>query len=201
MEDILAIILVLAIVASIVFIVNKLVKKHRLEQEEKARLEKKEESDRYWAQQANTSYESAYTPQKLSTESESDLAYMLESKLITKRQYNAALREKKKTTPTYATPAVQPTPEPTSNLLSDIADIATIVNTVHHWNDHKVDESPRQERSVGVTTSESSWGFDDSDSRKSISSSMDTSSSWSSSSSDSSSSWSSSSDSSPSSDW
>ena len=134
---------------------------------------------------------------------------MLESKLITKRQYNAALREKKKTTPTYATPAVQPTPEPTSNLLSDIADIATIVNTVHHWNDHKPHVSntdspidfPREERSVGVTTSESSWGFDDSDSRKSISSSMDTSSSWSSSSSDSSSSWSSSSDSSPSSDW
>jgi hypothetical protein len=43
----------------------------------------------------------------------------------------------------------------------------------------------------------SSWGFDDSDSRKSISSSMDTSSSWSSSSSDSFSS----SDGGPSSDW
>ena len=211
MEDILAIILILAIVAGVVFIVNKMVKKHRLEQEEKARLEQKE-SDRYWAQQANTSYESAYTPQKLSTESESDLAYMLESKLITKRQYNAALREKKKTTPTYSYVQPEaPAPQPTSNLLSDIADIATIVNTVHHWNDHKPHVSntdspidfPREERSVGVTTSESSWGFDDSDSRKSISSSMDTSSSWSSSSSDSSSSWSSSSssDSSPSSDW
>jgi hypothetical protein len=43
-----------------------------------------------------------------------------------------------------------------------------------------------------------SWGFDDSDSRKSISSSMDTSSSWSSSSSDS---FSSSDSSGPSSDW
>lgn len=61
---------------------------------------------------------------------------------------------------------------------------------------------PREERSVGVSKSESSWGFDDSDSRKSVSSSMDTSSSYSSSSSDSSSSWSSSdSSSSVSSDW
>lgn len=201
MENILAIILVLGVIAGVVFIVNKMVKKHRLEQEEKARLAK-EESDRYWATQANTSYESAYTPQKLSTESESDLAYMLESKLITKRQYNAALREKKKTTPTYTyVQSEAPAPQPTSNLLSDIADIATIVNTVHHWNDHKVVEEPRQERSVDVTTSESSWGFDDSDSRKSVSSSMDTSPGWSSSSSDSSSYSSSDSSSGPSSDW
>lgn len=55
-----------------------------------------------------------------------------------------------------------------------------------------------EERSVGVSKSESSWGFDDADSRSSISSSMDTSSSWGSSSS--SDSWSSS-DSGPSSDW
>ena len=53
----------------------------------------------------------------------------------------------------------------------------------------------KSEPSVGVSKSESSWGFDDDDSRKSVSSSM--SDSWSSSSSDS---WSSS-DSGPSSDW
>jgi uncharacterized membrane protein YebE (DUF533 family) len=50
------------------------------------------------------------------------------------------------------------------------------------------------ERSAGVSSKESSWGFDDSDSRKSISSSMDTSSSYSSSDFGSS-------DSGPSSDW
>jgi hypothetical protein len=114
----------------------------------------------------------------------------------------------KETTVTY-------TPSPTqsvqsSSFLSDAADIAIIANTIHHWNDNTPHRSntdnpidfPREERSVGVSKSESSWGFDDSDSRKSISSSMDTSSSYSSSSSDSSSSWSSSdSSSSVSSDW
>jgi hypothetical protein len=96
-----------------------------------------------------------------------------------------------------------------SSFLSDAADIAMIANTIHHWNDNTPHRSntdnpidfPKEERSVGISKSESSWGFDDSDSRKSISSSMDTSSSWSSSSSDSSSSWSSSDSSGPSSDW
>ena len=97
-----------------------------------------------------------------------------------------------------------------SSFLSDAADIAMIANTIHHWNDNTPHRSntdnpidfPKEERSVGVSKSESSWGFDDSDSRKSISSSMDTSSSYSSSSSESSSSWSSSdSSSSVSSDW
>lgn len=64
--------------------------------------------------------------------------------------------------------------------------MGTVLNQVLHNS-----SSP----SVGVTTNESSWGLDDSDSRKSISSSM--SDSYSSSSSDS---WSSS-DSGPSSDW
>ena len=64
--------------------------------------------------------------------------------------------------------------------------IDNVVNSITH----------KSESSVGVSKSESSWGFDDNDSRKSISSSMDTSSSWSSSDSSSSSS-----DSGPSSDW
>lgn len=82
------------------------------------------------------------------------------------------------------------------SLLDDVADIAMIAHTVRHWNDNKPEapvESPREERSVGVSKSESSWGFDDEDSRKSVSSTF--SSSWSSSSD------SSSSDSGPSSDW
>jgi hypothetical protein len=86
-----------------------------------------------------------------------------------------------------------------SDTLSDLANLAIIANTLHHWNDNSRSEPVREERSVGVSKTESSWGFDDSDSRKSISSSMDTSSSWSSSSS--SDSYSSSSDSGPSSDW
>lgn len=86
------------------------------------------------------------------------------------------------------------------NLLSDLADIAIIANTFHHWNDNKKESS---DAPVTSSSSSSSWGLDDSDSRRSASStfsSSDSSSSWSSSSSDSSSSWSSS-DSGPSSDW
>lgn len=135
-------------------------------------------------------------------ESLSDLAYMKERKLITPAQHTAAVREKRNET------SVSTTSD--SNLLSDLADVAMIVNTIHHWNgtphmsntNNPID-FPKEERSVGVTTKESSWGFDDSDSRKSISSSMDTSPSYSSSSSSSSDSWSSSdsSSSSVSSDW
>lgn len=87
------------------------------------------------------------------------------------------------------------------SMLDDVADVAMIASVIHHWNDkpHHTNtdnpiDFPKEERSVGVSKSESSWGFDDSDSRKSISSSMDTYSS-----SDSYSS--SSSDSGPSSDW
>lgn len=75
------------------------------------------------------------------------------------------------------------------------------LNTIMSGNGHSsLSDSDSSERSVGVSSRESSWGFDDSDSRKSISDSM--SSSWSSSDSSSSSSdsWSSS-DSGPSSDW
>jgi hypothetical protein len=64
----------------------------------------------------------------------------------------------------------------------------------HHHSESPVIESPKVD-------TRPSWGLDDSDSRKSISDSMDTSSSWSSSSSSSDSWSSSSSDSGPSSDW
>lgn len=86
-----------------------------------------------------------------------------------------------------------PQPVQSSSVLSDIADVAMIANTVRHWNDtpHRTNtdnpiDFPKEERSVGVTKSESSWGFDDSDSRKSVSDTFGSSSSdssWSSSSS------------------
>jgi hypothetical protein len=105
-------------------------------------------------------------------------------------------------TPSYVPSATQSV-QSSRSVLDDVADIAMIANTVRHWNDNdrteRVEEPVREERSAGVSKTESSWGFDDSDSRKSVSDTF--SSSWSSSSSDSSSSWSSSSDSGPSSDW
>lgn len=78
--------------------------------------------------------------------------------------------------------------------------VNSLLNSTHKSGGDNPIDFP-SERSVGVSKSESSWGFDDADSRKSISDSMDTSSSYSSSSSSSSDSWSSSSDSGPSSDW
>lgn len=105
--------------------------------------------------------------------------------------------------PSYApspTQSMQSYNTRTDTTLSDLADIAIIANTFHHWNDNKKESS---DAPVTSSSSSSSWGFDDSDSRKSAASSFsssDSSSSWSSSSSDSSSSWSSS-DSGPSSDW
>lgn len=99
-------------------------------------------------------------------------------------------------------PAVAPiktsysAPAPTSTTSSDDSFVNGMLTGM--LIDNVVDSlTHRSEPSVGVTKSESSWGFDDSDSKKSISDSM--SSSWSDSSS-SSDSWSSS-DSGPSSDW
>jgi hypothetical protein len=207
MEDILAIIVVLATIGVIVYIVNKIIA-HRREQAE-AEAHRQELMDKLNAA-ATRDRERALAKvveKPLHQESESDLAYMREHNLITASEEKEALRKKRQ----YKKRTVEPTPTPvettsttsSSNLLSDLADIAIIANTVHHWNDNSTNRTERiSEPSVGVTTKESSWGFDDSDSRKSISSSMDTSSSWSSSSSSSSSSdYSSSDSSSPSSDW
>jgi hypothetical protein len=102
--------------------------------------------------------------------------------------------------PSYVPPVTQEVSNysRTSDILDTVADVAMIAHTVRHWNDNET-KTTEPERSVGVSKSESSWGFDDDDSRKSVSSSF--SSSWSSDSSSSSSdSWSSS-DSGPSSDW
>ena len=97
---------------------------------------------------------------------------------------------------TYVPSPTQSVNSHDDNFLSDVAMgmvINSLLNSKHDSQSGVVTEN-RDTGSVSVKVSESSWGFEDSDSRKSISSSMDTSSS-----SDSYSS--SSSDSGPSSDW
>jgi hypothetical protein len=105
----------------------------------------------------------------------------------------------KETTVSYAPSPTQSVNSYQDNFMSDMA-TAMVINTLlasgHDSQSGFVTEN-RSTGKVDVKVNESSWGFDDSDSRKSISSSMDTSSSWSSSDSSSSSS----SDSGPSSDW
>lgn len=97
---------------------------------------------------------------------------------------------------TYAPSPTQSVNQYQDNFLSDVAMgmvINSLLNSTHDSQSGTVTEN-RDTGRVDVKVNESSWGFDDSDSRKSISSSMDTSSS--------SDSWSSSSsDSGPSSDW
>lgn len=179
MEDILAIIAVLALVVAFSFGLRAFL---RYRDEQKAEHQRKqEESDKFWeAERART--------KKLAQER--TLARM--STPPPPKQLDVYASGVGVGRSTYA-----PQPVQSSSLLSDIADVAMIANTVRHWNDNRPHvtntdnpiDFPKEERSVGVSKSESSWGFDDSDSRKSISDSMDTSSSWSSS------------DSGPSSDW
>jgi hypothetical protein len=114
------------------------------------------------------------------------------------------LETTKSYTPTKQTFAPSPTQsvqshDDSSNLLANILIMDAL--TRHHneptIKSERYDPGVTYDARAESAKDTSSWGFDDSDSRKSISSSMDTSSSWSSSSSDSFSS----SDSGPSSDW
>jgi hypothetical protein len=182
MEDILAIVAVLAMVGVFWFALNKLIVWRT---EKKEAEEKRLDEIRKQAEDARTRMRNRRMEQAVKNIPTAP---------------KPAVRVSEPIKPSYAPSSTQSVSsyDSSSNLLSDIADIAMIANTIHHWNDNSRSETPREERSVGVTRTESSWGFDDSDSRKSISSSMDTSS-WSDSSS-SSDSWSSS-DSGPSSDW
>jgi hypothetical protein len=178
MEDILAVVVVLALVVAFTFGLKAIIRGIAEKKAEQKR--KQEESDKFWeAERART--------KKIAQER--TLARMASTNTPPTKKREFVKREE-----TY-TPVVQSS---SRSLLDDAADIALIANTIHHWNDNSRSEPVREERSVGVSKSESSWGFDDSDSRKSASESL-SSSSWSSS--DSSSSWSSSSDSGPSSDW
>lgn len=187
MEDILAIVAVLALVGVFWYTLHKLLawRKEKVEAEELRREEISKRLREIEREQA-----AKHAARRLANTS-------------------SVPKETKKVTAEPAKPTYAPSPTQSMDAyqssrsgLDDLADIAIIANTMRHWNDNSRSEPVREERSVGVTKTESSWGFDDSDSRKSISSSMDTdtSSSWFSSSSSSDSSWSSS-DSGPSSDW
>lgn len=165
MEDILAIILVLAGVAlatlAIRMFLRRSAEKAALEAEERAR---QIEATRKWRESMRT---------KMSTPPPPKSAPSTPS-------------------PSYTTTRATSTTTTTSSddgfmtgMLTGML-IDNAINSISH----------KSEPSIGVSKTESSWGFDDSDSRKSISSSMDTSSSWSSSSDSYSSS-----DSGPSSDW
>lgn len=113
----------------------------------------------------------------LHKESPSDLAYMRESNMITPRQHREALAAQR---PTYAPSPTQSVSTYQDNFISDVVmgmAINSLLSNTHKSGGSDPIDFPKEERSVGVKQSESSWGFDDSDSRKSISSSMDTSSS------------------------
>jgi hypothetical protein len=184
MEDIFAIAAVLALIGFFWFFLSKMVKYHR----EKAEAEERRRE--------------VLAEHLLQVRREASARARAHLETPVKSAKVAPTPEPKK--PSYAPSTTQSirnyeTTTSSSDTLSDLANLAIIANTVHHWNDNSRSEPAREERSVGVSKTESSWGFDDSDSRKSVSSSMDTSSSWSSSSS--SDSYSSSSDSGPSSDW
>lgn len=168
MEDILAVVVVLALVVAFTFGLKAII---RGIAEKKAEAKRKqEESDKFWESERIRTRKIAQ---------ERTLARMASPpppKQLDVYASGAGVGRS-----TYA-----PQPVQSSSLLSDIADVAMIANTVRHWNDNTHSEPVREERSVGVSKSESSWGFDDSDSRKSVSdtfSSSSSDSSWSSSSS------------------
>jgi hypothetical protein len=198
MDDTLALILGLVVCTVTGLFIRHLIVSHKRElekrqmeaieeQNERIRLERKERRDRL--QQQTLARLNAPPPKK---------------RMFEKRDESVPPRGKE-TTVTYApspTQSVQSNDGFVDGMLTGML-VDNLINSMTHKSggSNPID-FPREERSVGVSKSESSWGFDDSDSRKSVSSSMDTSSSYSSSSSDSSSSWSSSdSSSSVSSDW
>lgn len=183
MEDILAVVVVLALVVAFTFGLKAIIRGIAEKKAEQKRQQ--EESDKFWeAERART--------KKIAQER--TLARMASTNTPppTKREF--VKRDDSFGVSSGAPLNVTYAQSPTQSILSDVADIAMIANTIHHWNDNSRSEPVLEERSVGVSKSESSWGFDDSDSRKSASESF-SSSSWSSSDS------SSSSDSGPSSDW
>jgi len=187
MEDILAVVVVLALVVAFTFGLKAIIRGLAEKKAEKKRQQ--EESDKFWEAERERTKKIAQ---------ERTLARMASINTPPTKKREFVKRDESfgvsSGTPLNVTHASVSSYQ--DNFLSDVV-TAVAINSLLS-NTHKSADFPKEERSVGVSKSESSWGFDDSDSRKSISSSMDTSSSWSSSSSDS---YSSSSDSGPSSDW
>lgn len=176
MEDILAIIAVLALVVAFSFGLRAFL---RYRDEQKAEQQREqEESDKYWAKQWSDKYWAKQ--RELMKERNKARIESASANIPPMPKVAEPKRVETSTSTTYYAQPVQ-----SSSLLSDIADVAMIANTVRHWNDNSHSEPVREERSVGVSKSESSWGFDDSDSRKSVSDTFSSSSSdsWSSSSS------------------
>lgn len=175
MENILAILVVLALVGVFWFFLTRIIK-HREEKaraiEERQELIRKhmvkisEENNQRAASLANAIKNTAVTPKKVETPVK----------------------------PTYVPSPTQSVNSHDDNFLSDVA-MGMVINSL--LNSHRDSQSgtvteDRSTGSVSVKVNESSWGFEDSDSRKSVSDTFSSSSS--------SDSWSSS-DSGPSSDW
>lgn len=182
MEDIIALVLVVGVFALFVWGVVALIK--RVKREKELEVERKIAAEKYWNDLRTNSVRAKV----------SDSMNEYVSTLNTTPSIKTPKPKKTETVRNYDTMT-------TTTRTSDSSDdgfltgalVGYAVNSLLHST-----ESKSEERSVGVSSRESSWGFDDSDSRKSISSSMDWGSS--SDSSSSSDSWSSS-DSGPSSDW
>jgi hypothetical protein len=190
MENILAIALVLVGIALVVGVVRA-IQKHNAESKEREmrEVEKQIEETRKWreAQRATTLANAiANAPPR-------------KKRTFVQRDESTVPPRGKETTVSYVASPTQSVNSYQDNFMSDMA-TAMVINSLlssKHESQSGVVTEDRATGKVDVQVKESSWGFDDSDSRKSISSSMDTSSSWSSSDSSSSSS----SDSGPSSDW
>lgn len=199
MENLLAIALVLVVVGVVVGLI-RVVQRRTAERKEREYREMQEqiEATRKWREAQRAKAKAVEKP--LHEESVSDLAYMRENNLITAKEHRLALATKNTPPkPTYAPSATQSVNQYQDNFISDVVAgmaINALLSSTHSSQSGTVTED-RDTGAVRVDVKESSWGFDDSDSRKSASSSFsssDSSSSWSSSSS-------SSSDSGPSSDW
>lgn len=176
MEDIIALVLVVGIFALFAWGVTTLLKRMKREKEQQA--ERQAAADKYWKEQR----EKINVP----THWAKQPAPAIKAKKpepISKTY--ASMNTKKASTTTTA-------PVSDDNFFEGIV-TGMVVNSLIDSITHKSEPSYSSSKSE----SSSSWGLDDSDSRKSISDSMDTSSSWSSSSS----SDFGSSDSGPSSDW
>lgn len=179
MEDILAIVFVLAIVAAVVACI-RFVQRKTAERKEREYREMQEqiEATRKWREAQRAKAVKNTPPPKT---------------------INAVGSGVNVGKTTYAPSPTQSINQYQDNFMSDVAMgmvINSLLNSTHSSQSGTVTED-RDTGAVRVDVKESSWGFDDSDSRKSASSSFsssDSSSSWSSSSS-------SSSDSGPSSDW
>ena len=191
MEDILAVVVVLALVVAFTFGLKAIIRGIAEKKAEQKRQQ--EESDKFWeAERARTK---KIAQERTLARMASTNTPPTKKREFVKRDESFGVSSGTPLNVTHAQSSTQSVSSYQDNFLSDVV-TAVAINSLLS-NTHKSDDFPKEERSVGVSKSESSWGFDDSDSRKSISSSMDTSSSWSSSSSDSYSS----SDSGPSSDW